>query len=1151
MVKIKPTTTPATSGAGSASPTTGPEAPKKPKVAAAGVSVDGVDAPKKGAKAAAVTAATTVPGIPEEFPITALSKLEAKGAQGQTFMLDAGALRGLKLQIRRVKDGAEPGFELMLQLTAGRLTGLLERMDKAGAATGGVTFRGVDVGEDGIATYNSNNSTISSSSTHAPPDLNSNANTWARSLDGTKGGKVEVVNDKAALALRGLLRIQLRGDDAQCTEQLQAIVNKLGLGDLFAPPTPKSKRINMLMRVLWQVDHEKAESLAAGDLGKLKPEDLEQALKDKGFDQARIDGLRYEEVFSGHFTVVDPKQAEEMVKAGARYLYSTVTMPEHVHSILQGGQKASLQRFAEGLIVTGMSTNADFITGGARGVFTRVVTQNAILDSHSWSGRTYKLLQTHEQLGRTDFYGWNGDKFGRRWQLTSAENFGPSLVDKVHSGGTSFASSNELIFTAGNRPENIQRVIATNESDRTKLIDYLKKEGYTPHNGLSLEDFVVLSPKFLVFGPSPFGADADLPKLAAEALEAAKGGKTMQLVGFLLEAPSGPEKAGLEKEALETPNLRTHALKAIRTRGRFELSTADLEALVKAELAANKGQDLVSQAGGALLASNLDAAAELVQKYPQSSSYYSNPPPYGLQLDEWPKLFEALSDASGDAGPSKALSLALDLKAQELLQNGNASLKGLLEKKALVKPKDPDGFVAEQLAGLSSGSIQKPATLALYLAGPLEPKAREAALLKVIQTDHAQSAQVLRSVLALRREIPGDGAAVIDAVLALPEGSQVRNTLLGEFQDVLLSFANDKIKEPLAKKYTGGWQTDYAVGARWPQVIQAQLERTGGKLTPFVQHCLELGAPNLVSDKDFPKTLAQFPELYAVDDVAAFVTQAKTEMQAPKPGLLKMHWLLHGAKLDDGQRVELVTGIATGDYALRNILTAQKNNHPKGHLPLDAPQLEAVVDKLTALESADNGGLQWLLQNAGRQLLETGSAGVLPKIDAYLTAKNTTASNALNLSGDVPALVLEALDARGDADAATIKSWVLEKTSLELIKSGTTKMLDYLKASKAGWKEVGLDGPKAAKLLQEHLNSYSYYYTNSSYASGSYAQLPVGFQWIVTDGGAKVSKGMVEAIAADVKSWNLSDSLFDAMCDRLPGLSDAQREKLSKARKGE
>ena len=100
-----------------------------------------------------------------------------------------------------------------------------------------------------------------------------------------------------------------------------------------------------------------------------------------------------------------------------------------------------------------------------------------------------------------------------------------------------------MIFTAGVRPESIERVVATDERNREALIDVLKKEGFVPHNGLSIEDFVILEPNFFVFGPSPYECD-DPKAFAKNAMKEAKAGNPNALKWFLIE---GPETAIKER----------------------------------------------------------------------------------------------------------------------------------------------------------------------------------------------------------------------------------------------------------------------------------------------------------------------------------------------------------------------------------------------------------------------------------------------------------------------------------------------------------------------------------------------------------------------------------------------------------------------------
>ena len=175
----------------------------------------------------------------------------------------------------------------------------------------------------------------------------------------------------------------------------------------------------------------------------------------------------------------------EMKKKGFRYAYSTVSTTEHVLSILEHGQKATLTRWAEGMLISGMSSMADVGTGGAEGVFSRLVTTSA--KGNSWTGRTYKIILKPELLERADIWGWKGDFFGRGWGL-SKDNFGPALVDQVN--GASYASYNEIISPVGNDPRFIAAVVATNADDRKRLITYLEKHKFKPPTGKPLEQFV-------------------------------------------------------------------------------------------------------------------------------------------------------------------------------------------------------------------------------------------------------------------------------------------------------------------------------------------------------------------------------------------------------------------------------------------------------------------------------------------------------------------------------------------------------------------------------------------------------------------------------------------------------------------------------------
>jgi hypothetical protein len=1130
----------------------GPASVTTPKPAAP---VDGVDTAGPVIDAAALTGPTAVApkamlgNIPEIFPIDALSKIDGKGLSGSTYMLDGGSLRGLKLQVRRVKDGDQPGFELVFMVTADKLPGLLQRVKDKGGTAGPATFRGTELDEQGLTKYTATKGTIGTGYSHNPPDIDSSPNTWAFAVDDPKGAKLEVVHDKAALAIRGLTRIHLRGDDKKATEQLKSVINTLGLGMLFAPPTPKTKQINMLMRVLWQVDHAAARTLSEGDLDKLKVSDLEIALESAGVDKARIAGLRYEEVFPGHFTVVDPAQEKGMVEAGARYLYSTVTSPDHVYSILQAGQKSSVQRYKDGLIIDGMSTNADFVTGGATGVFTRLVTQDAIYADQSWMGRTYKLVQNSAQLARTDWYGWDGDYYGRRWNLASDTNFGVDLVKRIDGGG-SYKTSNELIFTAGNRPENIDRVVATSADARDTLIKLLKEKGYTPHNGMKLEDFVVLSSKLIVHGPSPFADVKDLAAFGVEALAKAAAGTLAPLRWLLNEAPLSPERAAVEQKILleGPPEALNVLLKAAKTTGRLALSGAELDGVL-AKLAEKPEtqqipERLVTEAAEALFRSRSDKAVELLaSKKPSTSSYYA---PYGISDDNYVKLYEDLAAAQKPGEPrGKALSLALEIRAETLLNNNHASFRGFLQKYPQVTPADPKQFLAEKVAELkTSGATAGKVDLAMYLAQLTEKPSIGAAQKALLDADVPAALELLKGTITAHERLFIRGDVLGKSLAALPETSATRQHLLGSSAAALLKSADVSVLELLEKHHTNSYNKNFGIygGAEWWKVIDAQLERTKGELTPPVRKTMELGSSSLVQDASFRKKLTELPALYTVTDPAAFAAQALTEVTAPGAGSLKLAWMVLGPEAETLRKPALVA-LLRGNYSELTSLLGYLRNEA-GKLPVEPAEARALVQELAAsTDAADKQALTKLLGHLGKDLLLMADAPTLAALAQASTATSQDAMQLLGLQyGAIGALLTDL------APNPLALDFAVKNAAGTKIVGNDAEFLAYLAGKDMDYTALGKDAAWAAQTIHKGCESVVYYWTDSYYSSYSnYCKIPDGAAYLLHKGKDQYDTAVLGEIEKSVKGWGWSAGALDRFLEFAAGMPEEWKAKLKAA----
>ncbi|MBI4815111.1 MAG: hypothetical protein HY791_02560 [Deltaproteobacteria bacterium] len=1130
--------------AGAAAKSKAKAKPIKAKVAkATSAPADALESTNKSAAVASITptqapSAPSIPGVSETFPVQALESLDAKGLSGQTFMLDGGSLRGLKLRTRRIIDGDKPGFEILFKLTSSKIPGLLEKLDKAGASTTDLSFRGLELGEDGVAKLNAAKGVISTSSTHAPPDLDNTATKWVRRLEDQKGGVIEVVNDKAALAVRGLVRIQLSGDDKTCNKQLDGLIKSLGLQSIFAPPTTHSKQVHALMHVLWQVDSKQADKLAKGDLDKVKPADLVKTLEKLGYSKERISGLRYEDTFEGHFSVVDPQQAEELAKAGARYLYSTVTSPEHVLSILRNGQKSSLQRYEDGMIVNGMSTIADFSTGGAVGVFTRLVTQDAIYNGQGWTGRTYKLLQSYKQLGRTDWYGWNGDYFGRRWDLDSKVNFGRGLVESIDDGKT-YKTTNELIFTAGNRPENIERVIATTESDRQKLIEHLEKQGYQPHNGLSLSEFVVLSPKFLPYGPSPYDV-TDPKKFASEALAAAKTGSSAQLRWFLIEGPADAgAKAELEKKCLLDPKLRQYALDAAKISGRFAMAPEELGKLIK-QLKSKKTKEgpkileaLVKSAAEALFRSGAKEAAALLASKPSKASY---PGPYELSDDVWVRIYESLAKLEGGT-TNPCFELAMKTRAEKLLKDGNAGFRKFLQSTPLVNPADPAAWLAAEAKKVAGGG--ESLELALFVA-QTQPDSMGQVRKQLLAADGHKTVEILRSTLVEQKDLGMSGQELNTLLDSLPADSASKKVLFDEFPDALLRTGDaDLLAKLEAHHGTKSPQLAINDSTRWTQLAEALVAKKGALPAGFLSNVLGRGAYWLQHSAEFMKRLGELDHLFDLSDPTAYLAEATQNWKAGSPAPLKLMWLLLGPEETRPFRAQAaVATLRSNDYYVRNALHYAKTYSGKDALPLDAAELNSVMKQLTD-DPKDANAKTTFLSTAGRQILTKGDATSFGLLKAHFE-KNPSEDPAGQLGVSYAPMreVLDELAARKDDLGKQTYRWLVETSASHALKTSRTEFIAHVLAQKLDLSDLALDLDKALALVKQIAESQYYYGTQS---------ISEGTKWLLFRGAKSPDDALMEKIIASIDKWKFQPNQKKGFIDALSELAPDWKAKLQTA----
>lgn len=342
-------------------------------------------------------------------------------------------------------------------------------------------------------------------------------------------------------AIHGVLPTLASGPETQLHQALAAAGLKPDSPEYqaaLAAKKPTAAQVKKLFDLAFLVKSSAplASSIIQRSLDEVSAAKLKGIVKNAGIDLSadRLDKLELREVYPGYFTAYDPTMPERLKEKGARYLYSTLDNPERVFEVLSAGQKASLTRFQEGRLVQGKSSAADFGTGGAFAVFSRLVTASAIDGAkkgtsgggygyastfNNWGGsRPYKVILNRSILGRLDWYGYNGDNYGRSTNLKSA-NHAEAIVETINK---SYSSSNELMFGVGNDPQFIDFVVCENEGQRAALTKYLEEHGLTSFRGKPLSELIRVETKFfehpddLTLEAAIHDAAAALPLKAAE-----------------------------------------------------------------------------------------------------------------------------------------------------------------------------------------------------------------------------------------------------------------------------------------------------------------------------------------------------------------------------------------------------------------------------------------------------------------------------------------------------------------------------------------------------------------------------------------------------------------------------------------------------------
>lgn len=197
-------------------------------------------------------------------------------------------------------------------------------------------------------------------------------------------------------------------------------------------------------------------------------------------------------VMDGYETVVIPDRHKILrEKHGSFVTYHKIYDSYNLLNVLTNGVRSSHQRYRQGMLIEGMSTDDDFRRGGANSVFTRTFSVDSLIDEDTIWNIFYStnLIFSPEIWDRLDFYIYDQDCFGDTSDKflnlrSSPDEYLSNLL------GRKYDKQDEQMFRRGIPPEMIKGVMIHGINEKNHIIKELLAAGISSINGKSLDNFI-------------------------------------------------------------------------------------------------------------------------------------------------------------------------------------------------------------------------------------------------------------------------------------------------------------------------------------------------------------------------------------------------------------------------------------------------------------------------------------------------------------------------------------------------------------------------------------------------------------------------------------------------------------------------------------
>ena len=294
----------------------------------------------------------------------------------------------------------------------------------------------------------------------------------------------------------GYFRIRVRssGDGVADAKKATELLKKVGLDEVTRTPTVAAEETLKKARLVWSQAPNRVDELK--DLaGSRLVNKLDEIIAQENINVVQLASMKLQNEYNGYITYVVPGLAKDLEKAGAKYVYHSVSREGDVIKILQsGGISSTMSRVKQGIQrPAGASMYSDMRTGGADSAFTRIATGQAQRMGKKFSGASvygdYQIKMSTAVLERTDYYSFGADRFG---DVSDISTHARSPMQFVKNMESSFMGSNEIMFRNGIDSRYFTEIMCNSRQERQHLLSELRAQGIIDINGIDIEKFITV-----------------------------------------------------------------------------------------------------------------------------------------------------------------------------------------------------------------------------------------------------------------------------------------------------------------------------------------------------------------------------------------------------------------------------------------------------------------------------------------------------------------------------------------------------------------------------------------------------------------------------------------------------------------------------------